>query len=140
MKNLLRRFLWVGAVMLCAIRAQAQVIVIVNPGVKTSEISKSELRDIFTGAATTLPDGTRVAPILLKAGAAHDEFLQAYIGKNDTTFRAGWRSLVFSGQAAMPKSLDSDAAVVEFVAHNPGAIGYISKSSPHEGIKILTVK
>jgi hypothetical protein len=108
--------------------------------VKTSEISKNDLRDVFTGNATSLKDGSRVVPILLKAGTAHEEFLQVYIGKNDTTYRAGWRSLVFSGQASMPKSLDSDAAVVEFVAHSNGAIGYISKSAPHEGVKVLTVK
>jgi len=52
----------------------------------------------------------------------------------------GWRSLVFSGQTTMPKSLDGDAAVVEFVAHNAGAIGYISKTTPREGVKVLTVK
>jgi hypothetical protein len=40
----------------------------------------------------------------------------------------------------MPKSLDSDAAVVEFVAHNAGAVGYISKATPHEGVKVLTVR
>ena len=76
----------------------------------------------------------------MKAGTAHEEFLQAYIGKNDTAYRAGWRSLVFSGQATMPKSLEGDAAVVEFVAHNPGAVGYIGKASPHEGVKVLAVK
>ena len=81
-----------------------------------------------------------LVPILLKGGTANEEFLQAYIGKNDTAYRAGWRSLVFSGQATMPKSLEGDAAVVEFVAHNPGAVGYIGKASPHEGVKVLAVK
>jgi hypothetical protein len=56
------------------------------------------------------------------------------------TYRAGWRSLVFSGQASMPKSLDPEATVVDFVAHNQGAIGYINKATPHEGVKVLTVK
>jgi ABC-type phosphate transport system substrate-binding protein len=123
-----------------AAQLRAQVIVIANPSVKANEISKSDLRDVFTGAATSLPDGTRVVPILLKAGTANEEFLQAYIGKNDATYRAGWRSLVFSGQASMPKSLDSDAAVVEFVSHSSGAIGYINKSTPHEGVKVLAVR
>jgi len=36
---------------------------------------------------------------------ANEEFLQAYIGKNDTAYRAGWRSLVFSGQATMRRVL-----------------------------------
>jgi ABC-type phosphate transport system substrate-binding protein len=139
MKKLLHAFLLVALASIFVVQAKAQVIVIANPGVKASEVSKNDLKDVFTGASTTL-GGASVVPILLKAGTAHEEFLQAYIGKNDTAYRAGWRSLVFSGQATMPKSLDGDAAVVEFVAHNNGAIGYISKSSPHDGVKVLTVR
>jgi hypothetical protein len=40
----------------------------------------------------------------------------------------------------MPKSLDTDTAVVDFVAHNAGAIGYIGKSTAHEGVKVLAVR
>jgi ABC-type phosphate transport system substrate-binding protein len=140
MKKLWFVILLLAAASIFAVHAQAQVLVIANPGVKATEISKSDLRDVFTGASTALPGGGNVVPILLKAGTVHEEFLQAYIGKNDTAYRAGWRSLVFSGQASMPKSLETDAAVVEFVAHNAGAIGYIGKATPHEGVKVLTVK
>jgi len=140
MKKLLSIFLLLTAASILTVHAQAQVIVIANNSVKATEVSKSDLRDVFTGAATELKDGSRVVPILLKAGTVHEEFLQVYIGKNDTAYRAGWRSLVFSGQATMPKSLDTDAAIVEFVAHNAGAIGYIGKASAHEGVKVLTVK
>ena len=140
MKKLRFVILLLAAASIFAVHAQAQVIVIANPGVKATEISKNDLRDVFTGAATALPGGGNVVPILLKAGTVHEEFLQAYIGKNDTAYRAGWRSLVFSGQASMPKSLDTDTAVVEFVAHNAGAIGYIGKSTAHEGVKVLAVR
>jgi ABC-type phosphate transport system substrate-binding protein len=140
MKKLLYALLLVASASIFAAQAQAQAIVIANPSVKSADVSKSDLRDVFTGAASSLKDGSHVTPVLLKAGAVHEEFLSAYVGKNDTAFRAGWRSLVFSGQASMPKSLDSDAAVVEYVAHNPGAIGYIGKSAPHEGVKVLSVR
>ena len=140
MKKLLSIFLLLGAASILTVHAQAQVIVIANNSVKATEVSKSDLRDVFTGAATELKDGSRVVPILLKAGTVHEEFLQVYIGKNDTAYRAGWRSLVFSGQATMPKSLDSEAAVVEYVAHTAGAIGYIGKATPHEGVKVLAVR
>jgi ABC-type phosphate transport system substrate-binding protein len=140
MTKLLYAFLLVASVLIFTAQAQAQAIVIANPSVKSADVSKSDLREVFTGAASSLKDGSHVTPVLLKSGAAHDEFLTGYIGKNDTAFRAGWRSLVFSGQASMPKSLDSEAAVVEFVAHNPGAIGYISKATPHEGVKVIAVK
>ena len=139
-KNILFALFVVFGSLALATRAQAQAIVIANPSVKSADVSKSDLRDVFTGAASSLKDGSHVTPVLLKAGAVHDEFLSAYVGKNDSAFRAGWRSLVFSGQASMPKSLDSEAAVVEFVAHNPGAIGYIGKATPHEGVKVIAVK
>jgi ABC-type phosphate transport system substrate-binding protein len=139
MKRLLYAFLIAASASIFIVQAKAQVIVIANPSVKASEVSKNDLKDVFTGASTSL-GGASVVPVLLKAGTAHEEFLQAYIGKNDTAYRAGWRSLVFSGQGSMPKSLDSDTAVVDFVTHNPGAIGYIGKATPHEGVKVLAVK
>jgi len=40
----------------------------------------------------------------------------------------------------MPKSLENDAAIFEFISHSAGAIGYIGKASPHEGVKVLAVK
>jgi hypothetical protein len=87
-----------------------------------------------------LKDGSRVVPILLNGGTSQEEFLKAFIGKSDSAYRAGWRSLVFSGQATMPKSLEGDAAVVAFVSSHPGSIGYIDKGSPHSGVKTLSIR
>jgi ABC-type phosphate transport system substrate-binding protein len=138
MKKLLLTFLFVAAASISVEHVHAQ-LVIANPSVKASDVSKSELKDVFTGSASSLKDGSHVAPVILKAGATQDEFLAAYVGKADAAFRASWRSLVFSGEATMPKQMDSDAAMVEYVAHNPGVIGYISKSAPHDGVKVLAV-
>ena len=138
MKKTLLTSLFVAAATLLAGQAHAQ-LVIANPSVKASDASKSEIKEVFTGGASEL-GGSHVTPVLLKGGVANDEFLSAYIGKADAAFRTSWRSLVLSGQTTMPKSLDSDAAVVEFVAHTPGAIGYIAKASPHEGVKVIAVK
>jgi hypothetical protein len=140
MKKHFIAFFFALGVLTLAGNARAQAIVIANPSVKAADVSKGDLKDVFTGGTTSLKDGSQVTPVMLKSGSAHDEFLAAFVGKNDTAFRAGWRSLVFSGQASMPKSLDSEAAVVEYVAHNAGAIGYISKETPHEGVKVLAVR
>jgi ABC-type phosphate transport system substrate-binding protein len=128
------------AVLCCHSWAQAQVVVIANPSVKSSEVSTADLRDVFTGAASSLKDGSHVTPVLLKPGAVNDLFLSQYVGKSDAAFRAWWRSLLFSGQGVMPRTFDSESAVVEFVAHTPGAIGYVARSTPHEGVKTLVVR
>lgn len=119
--------------------AGAQVIVIANPSVKPSTVSKSVLRALFTGDSSKLADGSQVAPVLLKQGDSHNEFLLLYIGKNEATFRACWRSQVFSGNMMMPKTFDSEKAVVDYVAHTADAIGYISPKTPHDGVKVLSV-
>lgn len=140
MKNVLYAFLLVASATIFAVQSQAQILVIANPGVNAAGISKSDLRDVFAGAASSLKDGSHVDPVILKSGAVHDEFLSAYLGKTDTAFRASWRSLVFSGQGSMPRTLNSESAVVDFVAHNPGAIGYIGQGTAHDGVKVLAVK
>jgi ABC-type phosphate transport system substrate-binding protein len=138
MKKLILALFFAASASAFSGHASAQLI-IANPSVKSSTASKSDIRDIFTGAASSLKDGSHLTPILLKTGPTTDQFLTEYIGKTDAAFRASWRSLVFSGQATMPRAFDSDAAVVAYVAQNPGAIGYIGKSSPHEGVKVLEV-
>jgi len=140
MKNFLHVFLLVAASQMFSGYAAAQVMVIANPSVKSGEISKGDLQDVFMGSATKLSDGSRVIPVLLKEGGTNDQFLSTYIGKDNSAFRMSWRSLVMTGQASMPKTVDSEAAVVEYVAHNAGAIGYVGKATPHEGVKVLTVK
>lgn len=139
MKKIMFVFLAMAASSILVARAQAQAIVIANPSVKAMEVSKGELKDVFTGASSSLA-GSHVTPVLLKGGAANDEFLSEYVGKSDGAFMASWRSLVFSGQASMPKTVDSEAAMVDFVAHTPGAVGYVSKAAAHEGVKVLGVK
>jgi ABC-type phosphate transport system substrate-binding protein len=139
MKKLITVLLCAATAMIFVVQAQAQIAVIANPSVNQTDISRADLRDIFTGASSSLK-GAGVTPILLKPGPVHEEMLELYVGKSDSAFRASWRSLLFSGQGVMPRSLDSEAAVVDYVAHTPGAIGYIAKTTLHDGVKILTVR
>ena len=125
---------------LCCRSLEAQVVVIANPSVKSAEVSTVDLRDVFTGNSSTFKDGSHVTPVLLKQGPVNDGFLTLYVGKSDAAFRANWRSLLFSGQVAMPRTFDSEIAMVEYVAHTAGAVGYISHSTPHEGVKVLGVR
>jgi len=140
MKKRLLLLLFGALVPLLCQRAHAQVVVIANPSVKAASVSKDDLRDVFTGVSSSLKGGSQVTPVLLKDGAVHLAMLTLYIGKSDSAFRASWRSIVFSGQGIMPKTFDSESAIVDYVARTPGAIGYIGKSAPHEGVNVLPVR
>jgi ABC-type phosphate transport system substrate-binding protein len=78
--------------------------------------------------------------VLAKSGAAHEAFLNEYLGKSDSALQTYYRSLVFTGKGSMPKALGSDAEVAAYVAKTKGAIGYVSAGSSSEGAKTLQVK
>lgn len=118
--------------------ASAQdVVLVANKSVRISEIKDADLRAIFMGSKTRFSDGSRAVPVILKGGPAHEVFLQNHIGESPADFQAQWRKVVFTGQGAMPRAFDSEAALIEYVAATLGAIGYVSRISPHDTVKRL---
>jgi ABC-type phosphate transport system substrate-binding protein len=139
MKRIFHLLLIVAGSHLAISQGMAQKF-IANPSVKSNVTSAAELRDVFTGVTSNMKDGSRVIPVTLKGGETHTEFLKAYVGKSDAAFRASWRSLLFSGEAGMPKLFNSEDELVEYVARTPGAIGYVSESTKTPGVKVLSIQ
>ncbi|UWZ86879.1 type 2 periplasmic-binding domain-containing protein [Occallatibacter riparius] len=140
MKSLIRCALLISAAILCSSAGYGQVLVVANPSVAADSVSKSELRNVFTGATTKLKDGSKVKPVLLKQGPTHAAFVTGDLSLSEVALLVSWRGLVFSGQGVMPKTFDSESALVAFIAETPGAIGYINPSTPHGNVKILSLK
>jgi ABC-type phosphate transport system substrate-binding protein len=113
------------------------VVLVANKGVQISEITNADLRGIFTGTRTRFADGSHAVPVTLKGGPAHEVFLKNYVGEDPEEFRSEWRKLVFTGHGAMPKAFDSELGLIEYVASTPGAVGYVSRTSSQDGVKIL---
>ena len=120
----------------CAAAAQ-DVVLVANTSLQISEITDADLRAIFMGTKTRFADGSHAVPVILKGGAAHEVFLKNHVGETPEEFRALWRKLVFTGQGAMPKSFDSESGLIQYVAATPGAVGYVSRVSPRDGVKSL---
>jgi ABC-type phosphate transport system substrate-binding protein len=141
MKKSITAFLFFCLFLGCGIAKAQDVVVVVNKSVKAADVSDGDLKDVFSGDKSSLKDGSHVIPVTLKGGPAHEAFLKKYLGKNDAAFRAAWRSLVFTGQGSMPRTFDTEAALMDYVAATPGAIGYVGASAAnHEGVKTLAVK
>lgn len=117
----------------------ADVVVIAHPSVKADQISAAELRSLFLLEQKTLSDGSHMEPVLARSGAAHALFLKRYMGKSDDDLRNYYRTLVFTGTGWMPKSLASDAEIIEYVARTRGAIGYVDNGATLTGVKVLAV-
>lgn len=124
----------------CAGASGEGISVVANSSVPARGVKSDEIREIFLGERRTLADGSKVSPVLLKNGPPHQAFLNAYIGKSDGAFRAGWMRLVFTGKGNLPRTFDTEAGLLEYVAGTPGAIGYIHSSTPHPNVRVLTVR
>ena len=74
------------------------------------------------------------------SGAVHETFCKDYIGKTPQQFDSYWKKLTFTGQGTPPKKMESDAAMIDYVAKTKGAIGYVSAGAATEGVKVLQVK
>ena len=133
-------FLLSMAVLAFCKSANAQhVIIIVNKQTSISQITVSQLREIFTGTRSRFNDGGRAVPVLLKGGPAHEVFLSHFLADTPDEFRVRWRRAVFTGQGSMPKEFASETAMLEYVAATPGTIGYVSRVVNPDAVKTLRV-
>ncbi len=129
-----------AVVMFGAVGALAgDVKIVANSSVRADSITVAELRSVFLENKRSLSDGSHVEPVLANGGAAHEAFLRQYVGKRDDALRTHYRTMVFTGTGAMPKFLDTDAEIVNYVAKTKGAVGYVSSDFPAEEVKILHI-
>jgi len=120
--------------------AEEPVIVIAHPGVAQGQIASGDLNEIFLGKKKTWENGEKLVPAMLESGACHESFVKTFVKKTASQFSTFWKQAIFTGQGIPPKTIKSEAEMVSFVASTPGAIGYISSSTAHEGVKVLEIK
>lgn len=118
-------FLFVNILLVLTISAEEKVIINSTEKGMTSE----ELKKIYLGQKKTWSNGDKIILATLKNGNVNESFMLNKIGKKPAQFTMYWKKQVFTGQGIMPKSFEDEKAIIEFVANNKGAIGYISDSN-----------
>lgn len=126
--------------MLPALVAAGDVVVIANPSVAASSLSKQDVSNIYQGKKSTWDDGSKIVFVVLKGSAAHDQFLSEYVGKTQAQFDTFWKKQVFTGKGTPPQAFDSDQAMIDFVAKTAGAIGYVAAGANVANVKTITVQ
>ena len=131
MKHLIKSGI-AAAVLLLALPAMAEVVVVVNPKAAESSMTKDQVAQFFLGKSTSMSpvDQPESAPI-------RAEFYKKVTDKEASQVKALWSKLVFTGKATMPKEVPDSAAVKKAVAADPKAIGYIEKSAVDGSVKVL---
>jgi len=131
MKHLIKSGI-AAAVLLLALPAMADVVVVVNPKAAESSMTKDQVAQFFLGKSTSMSpvDQPESAPI-------RAEFYKKVTDKEASQVKSLWSKLVFTGKATMPKEAADSAAVKKMVAADPKAIGYIEKSAVDASVKVI---
>jgi ABC-type phosphate transport system substrate-binding protein len=121
--------------------APADFQVIVNSNNPVKKLKASTVSDMFLKKVTTWPQGGTVQPVDLPAtNHTRISFSEAIHGRSVASIKSYWQQLIFSGRDVPPPEKADEDEVIEFVAANPNAIGYISTSygigGPVKQIKI----
>ena len=70
---------------------------------------------------------------------AHKKFYRSVVKKSNSAVQRYWSKLKFTGKGKPPKKLDSSSDVIEWVASNEGAIGYIDGKFLNKTVKVVLI-
>jgi ABC-type phosphate transport system substrate-binding protein len=112
------------------VSAAAAFRVIVHPQVKGSEIPRAVLSSIFLKQALKWGDGRPAVPVDQSVqSAVRRVFSNEVLRQGIVEVQVYWQRRITAGQVPPPVKA-SDEEILAFVASTPGAIGYVSPSTP----------
>jgi hypothetical protein len=122
--------------------AQAdEYLVIVHPGNRLRALSRAFVRGAYLKKSTAWGDGEAIHPVgLSRRFPARERFAREVLGKTPAQLRAYWNQQIFSGKGVPPPELDSAEAIIAFVLHHQGAVGYLPAAADPAGAAVVTLE
>jgi ABC-type phosphate transport system substrate-binding protein len=120
--------------------ADAGFQVIVHESNPTRSVTKEQLAAFFLKKTPRWPQGGPASPVDQgDSSPARAAFSKDVLGKSVAAVASYWQQQIFSGREVPPPQKNGDAAIVEFVKTNAGAVGYVAADATPAGVKILAV-
>lgn len=118
----------------------APFVVVVHKQNPVSTISRADAAALFLKRAVRWPGGAAARPVNQPSRSLITvAFSAGVLRQAPSAVEAYWQQQIFSGRATPPPERPGDAAVVEYVAANPGAIGYVSAGAVTATVKVLPI-
>lgn len=120
--------------------ARADVYVVVNANNPVHAMTQKEVLNLFMGRINAFTEVDLAMPLdLPRDHAMRDHFYHLLTGMTPAQVNSYWSRLMFTGRTLPPKMVPSEAALVEAVRRNPGAIGYLSRGPADPGVRVVLV-
>jgi ABC-type phosphate transport system substrate-binding protein len=140
-KKLIWMGMWMTLSAAIALRADDDLVVVVNKSNAADSLTKVQLRKILLGEQKTWPGGAKVNVILRAPGQPErDGVLRSICGMSEEDFNQHLMHANFNGESGSPpKALGSGAGVRQLVVGIPGAIGFLRPADVNASVKAVSV-
>jgi hypothetical protein len=115
--------------------------IIINSENPAASAPRDFLEGAFLKKVSRWEDGERIRPVdQVPDAAVRHAFSNEVLKRPTAAVRSYWLQRIFSGGNTPPPELDSDEAVIRFVAKYRGAVGYVSASAKLDHAKVIAVR
>ena len=116
-------------------------LVVVHPKVEGTRISRAVLAGIFQGEVIRWGNDARIRPVDQSSQSpVRREFIQDVLGQSLGELQNHWAQRMATHRQMPPPTRGSDDEILEFVAAQKGAIGYVSDTAElPPGVKVIKV-
>lgn len=111
-----------------------EVAVISNLGAPS--LTKEEIKSLYLGFRTSLPDGTRAIVIVPKTDGVRDKFFKEVVGISYADFKSHWLTKALAGES-VPVVEVPMGEINNKVKEEKGAIGFVPAEKVTEGVRVL---
>ena len=116
-----------------------EAVLVVHRDNPVSSLTLSEVRGIFLGKKVFWEDGNGIEVLLQKTGETHHSFSQNTLGKSPRQLSMYWKRILFSGEGIPPREVAGDEEMLEMIAANIKAIGYVAGSVKDNRVKPVSI-
>jgi ABC-type phosphate transport system substrate-binding protein len=127
-----------GALLLFPLTSVAELVVIANPNLPVTSLSREQISRIYLGKMKFLANGAKVIPLDQSPGSpTRTVFYADVMQKSEVEMRSYWSRIIFTGQGTQPVQEGDDKSVKDAVASHPSYLGYVDKSAVDGSVKVV---
>lgn len=120
--------------------ALADTVVVVSTQSPVTTLTRGELVDIYLGRTNRFPGGQSAMPVDQRENSpAYVAFYRDYLGQTPAQIKMHWSRLIFTGRGQPPRSLADPQAMVDFVAEQANAIGYMNDAHIDKRLRVVAI-
>lgn len=136
--NILRVFMIFLLGLIPLPESYAGVSVVVNPSVKLDQLSVLQIKYIYLGKSSLLPNGAKIIPAdQNKDSPTRKIFYKKIIKKYGNRLKSYWSKRRFTGKGSPPKYFGDDSAILKLIATENNYIGYIDSTLINNSVKVI---